>query len=190
VVLPRVLSIDEVRALIGQIDIEAEVFAFGSLGTMVEGRCFISSYITGCSPSSDGACAPAAHVSYREEDGRLVTRLDDVIMNQFEADEAGAYPTPCKGRFIVRGKPMYLFEEPVALNVIPLLAQLKAAGVTALKIEGRQRSRAYVGQVVAAFRKILDAAAAGQPMPAAVDELRAVAEGGRETFSAYAKGWR
>jgi putative protease len=190
VVLPRVLSIDEVRALIGQIDIEAEVFAFGSLGTMVEGRCFISSYITGCSPSSDGACAPAAHVSYSEEDGCLVTRLDDVIMNRFEADEAGAYPTPCKGRFIVRGKPIYLFEEPVALNVIPLLAQLKAAGVTALKIEGRQRSRAYVGQVVAAFRKILDAAAAGQPMPAAVDELRAVAEGGRETFSAYAKGWR
>ena len=89
VVLPRVLSIDEVRALIGQIGIEAEVFAFGSLGTMVEGRCFISSYITGCSPSSDGACAPAAHVSYREEDGCLVTRLDDVIMNRFDADEPG-----------------------------------------------------------------------------------------------------
>ena len=189
VVLPRVLSVDEVRSLIDQIPIEAEVFAFGSVGTMVEGRCFISSYLTGCSPSMDGACAPAAHVSYREEDGRLVTRLDDVIMNRFEEDEAGAYPTPCKGRFLVRGRPMYLFEEPVALNVVPLLRELKEAGVTALKIEGRQRSRAYVGQVVA-FRKILDAAAAGETLPTAVAELRAVAEGQRETFGAYAKGWR
>jgi putative protease len=190
VVLPRVLSVDEVRALIGQIGIEAEVFAFGSLGTMVEGRCYISSYITGCSPSMDGACAPAAHVSYREEDGYLVTRLDDVVMNRFDSDEAGAYPTPCKGRFMVRGRPIYLFEEPTALNVIPLLAELKAAGVTALKIEGRQRSRAYVGQVVAAFRKILDAAAKGETVSGAANELLAVAEGGKETFGAYAKGWR
>ncbi len=190
VVLPRVLSVDEVRTLIGQIPIEAEVFAFGSLGTMVEGRCYLSSYITGCSPSSDGACAPAAHVAYREEDGRLVTRLDNVMMNRFEPEEPGAYPTPCKGRFMVRGKPIYLFEEPVGLNVIPLLADLKAAGVTALKIEGRQRSRAYVGQVVAAFRKILDAAAKGETLPGAAAELRSIAEGGRETFGAYAKGWR
>ena len=34
--------------------------------------------------------------------------------------------------------------------------------MTALKIEGRQRSRAYVGQVVAAFRAVLDALARGE----------------------------
>ncbi len=190
VVLPRVLSVAEVQALIGQIGIEAEVFAFGSLGTMVEGRCFLSSYITGRSPSSDGVCAPAEHVSYREEDGGLSSRLGDVVMNRFEADEAAAYPTPCKGRFLACNRPLYLFEEPVGLNVIPLLAQLKAAGVTALKIEGRQRGRAYVAKVVAVFRQILDSLAAGKAPPTAYDELRAITEGGRETLGAYTKGWR
>lgn len=41
VVLPRVLAVAEVAELIGQIGIEAEVFAFGSLGTMTEGRCYL-----------------------------------------------------------------------------------------------------------------------------------------------------
>lgn len=190
VVLPRVLSVEEVAALIGQTGVEAEVFAFGSLGTMVEGRCFLSSYMTGRSPSSDGVCAPAECVSYREDGDRLVSCLGDVMINRFASDEPAAYPTPCKGRFLVHGRPSYLFEEPTGLNVIPLLAELKAAGVTALKIEGRQRSRTYVATVVTAFRRVLDALAEGAspaPMP---DVLRAVAEGGRETFGAYAKGWR
>jgi putative protease len=190
VVLPRVLAVAEVAALIGETGVEAEVFAFGSLGTMVEGRCYLSSYMTGRSPSCDGVCAPAEHVSYREEGDQLVSYLGDVMMNRVDASEGAAYPTPCKGRFLVRGEPRYLFEEPTALNVMPLLAELKSAGVTALKIEGRQRSRAYVGTVVAAFRRGLDALAAGAPLPADVAALRAIAEGGRETFGAYRKGWR
>ena len=189
IVLPRVLSVAEVAALIADTGIEAEVFAFGSLGTMVEGRCYLSSYMTGRSPSCDGVCAPAEHVSYREEEGQLVSYLGRVMMNRVDAGESAAYPTPCKGRFSVRGEERYLFEEPTALNVIPLLAELKSAGVTALKIEGRQRSRAYVATVVAAFRGILDALAAGKPLPDTA-ALRAIAEGGRETFAAYAKGWR
>ena len=40
VVLPRVLSVEEVAALIARMQVEAEVFAFGRLGTMVEGRCY------------------------------------------------------------------------------------------------------------------------------------------------------
>ena len=191
VVLPRVLSVEDVAALVGKIDIEAEVFAFGSFGTMVEGRCFLSSYLTGRSPSCDGVCAPAEHVTYREEDGALTVRLGEAMMNRFALGEPGAYPTPCKGRFLAHGRPSYLFDEPEALNVVSLLAPLKAAGVTALKIEGRQRGRAYVSKVVAAFRQILDRQAAGAPLPAgAAAELRALAEGGRETLGAYAKGWR
>ncbi len=190
VVLPRVLDVGEVSALIGDTGIEAEVFAFGSLGTMVEGRCYLSSYFTGRSPSCDGVCAPAEYVTYREEGGHLVSYLGDVMMNRVAAGEPAAYPTPCKARFLVRGEARYPFEEPVALNVVPLLTKLKAAGVTALKIEGRQRGRAYVGMVVAAFRRTLDALARGEPLPAEVAMLHQIAEGGRETLGAYAKGWR
>ena len=67
----------------------------------------------------------------------------------------------------------------------------KAAGVTALKIEGRQRSRAYVTRSSAAFRDVLDALARGEETPAAISDLGAIAEGSAKvTLSAYKKGWR
>ena len=188
VVLPRVLAVAEVAELIGQIGIEAEVFAFGSLGTMTEGRCYLSSYITGLSPSCDGVCAPASHVRYEEQGDTMISRLGDAVINKFGKNEPAAYPTPCKGRFVTRGEPSYLFEEPIGLNIIDILPQLKAAGVTALKIEGRQRSRAYVTQVVSTFRGVLDALARGETPPA--NDLGQVAEGQKQTFGAYKKGWR
>lgn len=189
VVLPRVLSVEEVAAIIGEIRIETEVFCFGSVGTMSEGRCFLSSYMTGLSPSSDGVCAPASHVAYKEDGDCMLSCLGDVTLNKFAKDEPAAYPTPCKGRYVTHGKASYLFEEPVGWNVIDILPQLKAAGVTALKIEGRQRSRAYVAQVVGTFRKVLDALARGEEN---VDTgvLHELAEGGRQTLGAYKKGWR
>jgi collagenase-like PrtC family protease len=187
-VLPRVLNVQEIADLVAGMGIEAEVFAFGSLGTMTEGRCILSSYLTGRSPSSDGVCAPAEHVSFTEEGEEMVIRLGGVIMNRFPRGEPASYPTPCKARLVTNGVPSYLFDEPVGLNVIDILPQLKAAGVTALKIEGRQRSRAYVTQVVRAFRAALDALHRGEAMPAI--DLSGVVEGGKETFGAYRKGWR
>ena len=62
------------------------------------------------------------------------------------------------------------------------------AGVTALKIEGRQRSRAYIRAVVGAFRETLDALARGEPMPAGA--LMGLAEGQSATQGAYVKTWR
>lgn len=189
VVLPRVLSIEEVASLVRQTQMETEVFAFGSVGPMSEGRCFLSSYMTGLSPTSEGACAPASHVTYKDNGDCMLSCLGEVTLNQFGKNEPAAYPTPCKGRYVTRGSASYLFEEPIGLNAIDILPQLKAAGVTALKIEGRQRSRAYVTEVVGVFRKAIDDLAQGAIAVAASD-LKSVAEGGRETFGAYKKGWR
>lgn len=190
VVLPRVLSVADVAQIVAESGLEIEVFAFGSVGPMSEGRCFLSSYFTGLSPTSEGACAPAAHVEYLERDGRMFSTLGKVTLNSFARGEPAAYPTPCKGRYVTHGRASYLFEEPVALNAISILPELKAAGVTALKIEGRQRSRAYVAQIVGRFRDVLDALARGDAMPQGLGDLKGEAEGGRETFGAYHKGWR
>lgn len=190
VVLPRVLSVAEVRVLIEETGIEAEVFAFGSVGPMSEGRCFLSSYLCGVSPTSEGACAPANHVAYLDADGRVLSKLGRVTLNAVAPGEPAAYPTPCKGRYVTHGRASYLFEEPVALNAIGILPELKAAGVTALKIEGRQRSRAYVAEVVAAFRQALDALERGESAAGPREPLRTQAEGGRDTFGAYRRGWR
>ncbi|MCC7464152.1 MAG: U32 family peptidase [Gammaproteobacteria bacterium] len=188
VVLPRVLSVKEVAEVVAEIGIETEVFAFGSVGPMSEGRCFLSSYLTGLSPTSEGACAPASHVSYVEQDGRTLSKLGGTTLNCFAPGEKAAYPTPCKGRYVTHGRATYLFEEPVGLNAITILPELKAAGVTALKIEGRQRSRAYVTQVVGEFRRALDALARGTAPPAS--DLKSETEGGRDTRGAYQRGWR
>ena len=69
-----------------------------------------------------------------------------------------------------------------------LIPALQKAGVRALKIEGRQRSRAYVGQVVRAFRAAVEAADAGAPMPEGL--LAKLTEGQAATTGAYAKTWR
>lgn len=68
VVLPRVLSIHQVKQLARNMtsDVELEVFAFGSLCIMAEGRCYLSSYMTGESPNTVGACSPAKFVRWQE----------------------------------------------------------------------------------------------------------------------------
>ncbi len=188
VVLPRVLTVAEIAALNRQIPVKTEVFAFGGLCVMAEGRCALSSYATGKSPNMNGVCSPPSHVRYIDEGGKLVCKLGAFTINAFSGSEAAGYPTLCKGRFSTGGEASYLFEEPTSLNVLALLPELAAAGVTALKIEGRQRGRAYVARVVAAFRRAVDAVARGEPVPPL--DLRATTEGQRETAGAYRKTWR
>lgn len=187
VVLPRVLTVPEIARLNEAIEVETEIFVFGGLCVMAEGRCALSSYVTGCSPNINGACSPASHVRYVDEGDRMVSRLGDYTINAFASDENAGYPTLCKGRFVTGGRASYLFEEPTSLNAAEMLPELTRAGVTALKIEGRQRGRAYVAEVVGAFRRAVDAAAIGDPV--AVD-LTGIAEGQRRTTGVYDKKWR
>lgn len=188
VVLPRVLTVSEIAGIVADIACETEVFAFGGLCVMTEGRCLLSSYATGESPNMNGVCSPAAHVDYRHEGTTLAARLGGFTIDRYPAGQPAAYPTLCKGTFMVDGKAGHIFEEPTSLNVLAILPALKAAGVSALKIEGRQRGKAYLAAVVRQFRNALDALEAGQTLPAST--LGALTEGGRETTGAYKKTWR
>jgi putative protease len=185
VVLPRVLTIAEVGALTRAAPCETEVFVFGGLCVMEEGRCALSSYATGKSPNMHGVCSPASHVRYREAGGETVSELGAFTINRFPAGEAAGYPTICKGRFSAGGLPGYLFEDPVSLDITQHLDALAAAGVSALKIEGRQRGRAYVARVVGEFRRALDGVGA-----ASAERLSQMSEGLRTTAGSYQKGWR
>ena len=188
VVLPRVLTVAEIADLNKQIKVETEVFVFGGLCVMAEGRCALSSYATGVSPNKNGACSPASHVHYEDEGDRLVSRLGDFTINAFDVNEPAGYPTLCKGRFVAAGKTSYLFEEPTSLSLGMMLPELQAAGVTALKIEGRQRGRAYVAAVVKAFRAAVDAVHAGETPPPM--NLESLSEGQQQTTGVYEKTWR
>ena len=188
VVLPRVLTINDIAKLNSEIDIETEVFVFGGMCPMAEGRCSLSSYATGRSPNRNGVCSPASHVRYETRGSKLVSRLGAFTINSFDEDEPAGYPTLCKGRFTTHDKASYLFEEPTSLNALHLLPDLKAAGVKALKIEGRQRGKAYIAQVVAACRDALDRFDRGLSYDATA--LDRVTEGGKDTAGAYGRAWR
>jgi len=137
VVLPRVLTIPEITTLTSAVTVKTEVFAYGGLCVMAEGRCHLLSYVTGESPNTHSVCSPARHVRYEQRAGRLVSRLGAFTINAFAPEESAGYPTLCKERFRAGEQTGYLFEDPVSLNVVDLLPDLKAAGVRAIKIEGR-----------------------------------------------------
>ena len=139
VVLPRVLTLAEIARICGQVSVEVEVFGFGSLCVMAEGRCLLSSYATGDSPTTRALFARA--VRWVEDKGRMDARLNGILIDRYEPGEPAAYPTLCKGRFKVDGADDHALEEPTSLNAIGLLPRLAEMGVSAVKIEGRQRSR-------------------------------------------------
>ncbi len=190
VVLPRVLSVQEIATLNRALETETEAFVFGGLCVMMEGRCHLSSYATGKSPNLNGVCSPPEAVAYVEGPNGTTARLAGFTIDRFVPGEPAGYPTLCKGRFTADGKTGYLFEDPVSLNAGSLLVALKEAGVAALKIEGRQRGKGYVSEVVRAFRKAVDAVEGGGD-PVEIDAMLAsLSEGGRQTAGAYRKTWR
>jgi putative protease len=193
VVLPRVLSLSFVAYLITNSPIDIEIFGFGSLCVMVEGRCILSSFATGDSPNTFGACSAHA-VEWSETPHGLETRLGGVLIDRRGEREKAGYPTICKGRFQVGKHTYYAIEEPTSLNTLEILPQLQAAGVSAIKIEGRQRSPAYVAQVTRVWRAALDACqknpSAYTPQSAWLAELSKVSEGTQTTLGAYHRPWQ
>ncbi len=193
-VLPRVLSLNQVRQVAQGSPVPVEVFAFGSLCIMAEGRCHLSSYVTGQSPNLCGVCSPASAVRWSDEPESLSVRLNEVLIDRYAADESAGYPTLCKGRFMVNGKRFHALEEPTSLNTIDLIPQLAAIGVVAVKIEGRQRSPAYVEQVTGVWRQALDRYAANPERfdvdPSWTKALASVSEGSQTTLGAYHRAWQ
>ena len=193
-VLPRVLSVQQVERLCQASPVPLEVFAFGSLCIMVEGRCQLSSYVTGASPNRHGVCSPASFVRWEEHaDQARSVRLNGMLIDRFRATEPAGYPTVCKGRYDVGGEIFHALEEPTSLNTLELLPRLAAAGVAALKIEGRQRGVAYVRTVTRVWREAIDAQLRG-PAGWRVREdwqsdLSAHAEGQQTTLGPYHRAW-
>ena len=193
-VLPRVLTLAQVEQVIRNTSVEIEVFGFGSLCVMNEGRCWLSSYATGESPNTVGACSPAKYVKWEKLPGKMKTRLNGILIDSYSDQEPAGYPTLCKGRFEVEGETYYAIEEPTSLNVLEILPDIARIGVSALKVEGRQRSPAYVAQVTRVLRAALDELARDidhfQVKPAWLAELGKVAEGSQVTLGAYNRPWR
>lgn len=193
-ILPRVLSLAQVENVVRNTPVEIEVFGFGSLCVMVEGRCALSAYVTGASPNTTGACSPGNAVRWQQTHEGLESRLNGVLIDRYGAGEKAAYPTLCKGRYEVAGQTYYAIEEPTSLNALELLPALKRMGVAAIKIEGRQRNASYVSKVTRIWRDALDECQRNADDFAVAPEHAAVlgqlAEGQQQTLGAYYRPWK
>jgi putative protease len=193
-VLPRVLSLAQVEQVVARTPVEIEVFGFGGLCVMAEGRCTLSAYACGDSPNTKGACSPGHAVRWQETPAGLESRLGGILIDRYAEGERAAYPTLCKGRFSVAGETYYAIEEPASLNTLEMLPRFLEIGVAAVKIEGRQRSPAYVAQVTQVWREAIDAALGEgkrfvqrRQWMAALDRH---SEGSQHTLGAFSRPWK
>lgn len=194
VILPRVLTLEEIRHLKAKTNVELEIFAFGGLCVMAEGRCFLSSYVTGVSPNIEGVCSPARSVRFENHGEKLQTRLGDVLIAEYEKGEDAAYPTICKGRFEANQQVYHVMEEPSSLNILSMLPEVIQSGVVSLKIEGRQRTKSYVGTVTKVLRQAVDAYYENpetfRPKGKWTRTLDATSEGATHTLGTYQENWQ
>lgn len=136
VVVPRELSVDEIRAYRAGTDVELEVFVHGALCVAWSGQC-LSSEAWGGRSANRGQCAQACRLPYSLVVDGAIRDLGDV-------------------QYLLSPKDL------VGLDVIKPLAD---AGVASLKIEGRLKGPAYVATAVAQYRRAA-ALAVGEVPPA------------------------
>ena len=99
----------------------------------------------------------------------------------------GACTSPCRVPYAADGQPLGTPLSMRDLGALPRLAELRAAGVAAVKIEGRLKSAAWVRQAVGLYRQALD----GQPVEPLLAELCALGDyTGRELTCGYLDGRR
>lgn len=132
-VLPRELSLSEIREITGAVDVPVECFIHGALCVSYSGRCHASQAVCGRS-ANRGECAQICRLPYTLRDA--------------------------KGKIICRDKHLLSLRD---FNTSDILPDMVDAGVSSFKIEGRLKEASYVKNVVAYYREILDRIIAKHP---------------------------
>ena len=124
----------------------------------------------------------------------MESRLNDVLIDRYQEDENAGYPTLCKGRFEVDNNVYHALEEPTSLNTLELIPELAKMGIASVKIEGRQRSPAYVEQVAKTWRMAIDRYMQNpdnyQVESDWMATLANLSEGSQTTLGAYHRKWQ
>lgn len=126
VILARELSIEQIRQIRKQTNVELETFIHGALCVSYSGQCYLS-YAIGKRSANRGECAQPCRKKYSllDEDGNFIAK-DKYLLNLKD------------------------------FNASKQIKDLVEAGVTSFKIEGRLKDVNYVKNVVAYYRKLID----------------------------------
>lgn len=126
VILPREITLTEIKEIRRNTNIELECFIHGALCVSYSGQCYLS-YAIGKRSANRGECAQPCRKKYSLKD----------------AD----------GKFILKDKYILSLKD---FNLSEKLEDLILAGVTSFKIEGRLKNEAYVVNTTAYYRNIID----------------------------------
>ena len=135
VVSARELSLEEIKQIRANIpdDLEIETFIHGAMCISYSGRCLLSNFFTG-RDANQGACTHPCRWKYSIVEETRPGEYMPVYENE-------------RGTYIFNSKDLCMIEH---------LPELLEAGISSLKIEGRNKSEYYVAIVVNAYRKAID----------------------------------
>ena len=125
-VLARELSLEKIKEIKQNTNIELECFIHGALCVSYSGNCYMSVYIGGRS-ANRGECAQACRKKYSLADKN--------------------------GNYILKDKYLLSLKD---LCLKDYIKELVDTGVKSFKIEGRLKDETYVKNVVLYYRKLLD----------------------------------
>ncbi len=127
IILSRELSLEEIKKISKETNLEIEVFVHGAMCIAISGRCFLSSYLYNKSANCGECLQPC----------RKMWMLISEDSEEFRLDQ----------KHILSPKDLCMIEH------IPDLIE---TGVDALKIEGRARAADYVMTVTKTYREAID----------------------------------
>lgn len=126
VILSRELTLNEIKNIVQNSNIEIEVFVHGALCVSYSGQCFMSSILGGRS-GNRGKCAQPCRLKYS-------------LVNQ-------------EGKVFKKDLHLLSMADLCLVEYIPKLIE---SGITSLKIEGRMKNPEYVASVVKSYREAID----------------------------------
>lgn len=138
----RELSLENIRYLTENSPIETEIFIHGALCVSHSGQCLFSSLVGGRS-GNRGECAQPCRMKYK-----LICE-----------ENAGFAATGGRGRHFGGEERVIDDGYPLSLKDLSLcrhVTEIISSGADSLKIEGRMKSPAYVREVTAIWRTLLD----------------------------------
>jgi U32 family peptidase len=136
IVLGREVTLDEIREIKEKVPkLELEYFAHGAMCMSYSGRCLLSSFFVGRSANL-GDCVQPCRWEY---DYYIADKKRPEKLMKVEEDTQGSY--------ILNSKDLAL---------VKYIEDLKEAGITSFKIEGRAKSVYYVSLISKIYRKALN----------------------------------
>jgi U32 family peptidase len=143
IILARELNLKQIEEIIKKTKIKIEVFVHGAMCLAISGRCLMSQFLHDKS-ANRGECIHICRRSYTIKDKQEGFELD------IENDHVLSAKDLC---------------------TLPFIEDLKKAGITCFKIEGRNRDPRYIDTIIRIYRNALDKKLTEQEIKDSIEEL-------------------